>query len=96
MTHPSVTIRRKLEVMRNAVRVLEQQEGLAAEDELNISNVYRMISQIDERHRKALNLSGRAVIPLNRRALAADCLTSAERGALIAKVSGGCDHDPAA
>lgn len=96
MTHPSVTIRRKLECVRNSVRVLKLQQGITAEDELNISNIDRMIAYIDERHRKALNLSGHAVIPLHRRALAADCLTSAERGALVARLNGGCDHDPAA
>lgn len=96
LVNPSVIIRRKLECVRNAVGVLTKQEGLSVEDQMNISNMYRMISQMDERHRKALNLSGHAVIPLNRRALAADCLTPAQRNTLAKRVLNGGHHDPAA
>lgn len=96
MTHPSVTIRRKLAGVRTSVGILKSQEGITAEDELNISNIYRMIAQIDERHRHRLNLSGQTIIPLRRRALAADCLTAAERRALANRIRNGEHHDPAA
>lgn len=91
----SVTIRRKVENVRAAVKTLAKQAGLSEVDQLNISNMYRMIEQIDARHRAALKLSGHAVIPLHRKALAADCLDSAERNALKANLTGG-HHDPAA
>lgn len=96
MINPSVIIRRKVECVRNSVGVLNKQEGITPEDEQNISNIYRMIAQIDERHRRKLNLSGHAIIPLNRRALAADCLNRAARRALANRVGTGGDHDPAA
>ncbi|WP_430735498.1 hypothetical protein [Halodesulfovibrio aestuarii] len=96
MINSSVIIRRKLECVRNSVGVLKNQQGITAEDELNISNIYRMIAQIDERHRHRLNLSGHVVIPLNRRALAADCLTAAERRGLADRIRKGGHHDPAA
>lgn len=96
MMNPSVIIRRKLECVRNSVEVLSKQEGITAEDRLNISNLYRMISLIDNRHRDKLKLNGHAVIPLRRKALAADCLTPAERRALAKRVHGGGHHDPAA
>lgn len=93
---PSVTILRKLECVRNSVDVMVQQEGLLPEDQLNISNIYRMISQIEERHRGELNFTNRTVIPLHRRALAADCLDASQRRALSEKVRLGGGHDPAA
>jgi len=97
MTTPSVTIRRKLDNVRASVATFAKQEGLTAEDELNISNMYRMIEQIDARHRAKLNLSGNTVIPLRRRALAADCLNASERRALAERLLGnGGHHDPAA
>lgn len=96
LVNPSVIIRRKLECVRNSVGVLAKQEGICAEDQLNISNLYRMIAQIDERHRNKLKFTDRVVIPLQRRALAADCLTPAERNALAKRVRGGGHHDPAA
>lgn len=96
MINPSVIIRRKAECVRNSVNVLGKQAGITIEDELNISSINRMLAQIDERHRDLLKLSGKAVLPARRRALAADCLTSAERSALKERLSGGGDHDPAA
>ncbi|WP_019999230.1 hypothetical protein ACQ0P8_06825 [Halodesulfovibrio aestuarii] len=96
MMNPSVIVRRKLECVRNSVGVLAKQEGICVEDQLNISNLYRMIAQIDERHRNKLKLTGHVVIPLKRRALAADCLTTAERNELARRVCGGGHHDPAA
>ena len=96
MINPSVIIRRKLECVRNSADVLSKQDGITAEDRLNISNIHRMIYQIDERHRNNLKLSGHAVIPLRRTALAADCLTPAERVALANRVRNNGNHDPAA
>ncbi|MCG8529593.1 MAG: hypothetical protein MI749_02890 [Desulfovibrionales bacterium] len=91
----SVVIRQKFSKIAQAVKSLQKVEGLSVQDEQDASAMTELVAKIDRRHQVELGFAPVSELPRNRRALAADCLSEAERKLLLKMVEDN-NHTPAA